>query len=136
MEMKILPLTQEDKNWIEVGMEMADEIVSHYVPDWDRKEITHFILDSAFAGWLKDQKIYEEDMIVNSLGIALGEYMVRHLTMQWVTVTDQYGATMAVHHENPEWTTFPFDALRKRVQTKETPFVAFLYSDAEKAILH
>jgi len=132
--MKFTAISEDDKNFIEIAMDMAEEIVYHYKKDWEGAEISPEVLDQVFAQWLDNPSEYGNNQVINSLGVALGEYMRRHLQMHWTIVTDQYGTVMAVHREQPDWTTFPFDTVSKRVQSREGNFFAAIYKMSESEI--
>jgi Domain of unknown function (DUF3806) len=132
--MKLLPLSQDDENLLEVASDMAYEIVGRYVPSHDGEALTPDVLEQAFAAWLDDPGDYDGATISNSLGVAFGSFMNSDLGTRWVRVQDQYGEALAVHRDQPDWTTFPIDAVDKRVKSREPRFFAAIHAMAKQKL--
>jgi Domain of unknown function (DUF3806) len=129
--MKLQPISQDDENFLEVATDMAHEIVGRYLPDHGGQALTPDVLEQAFGAWLDDPGDYDGATVSNSLGAAFGNFMNRDLGTRWVRVQDQYGEALAVHRDRPDWTTFPIDAVEKRVKSRERSFFVAIHAMAK-----
>jgi len=65
--------------------------------------------------------------VIEGLGIIFGGILARKLGFQWVSVTDKYGSTPALHHIEANISLFPKDMIIKRIDRGEAVNVMYLF---------
>jgi len=92
-------------------------------------------LDAAFANWLtaEDKKYYSKTTVIAITGAGFGNYLVKHLGMRWLWISDSEGSAWAVRDSNDCVTGFPHHTVAKRIDDLETSFfeAVFLYLRSE-----
>ncbi|WP_165750374.1 DUF3806 domain-containing protein [Cellulophaga sp. Z1A5H] len=129
-------LTEDEYNVIALYSDLAYSICKKYVPEFEGT-FTATLLSQVFALWLADETAYIEDsdsfnsstlekpnkkMIELALGSAYGEVLNTEFKSDWKHITDEYGQEICIRHENPEYTTFPYTIVQKRIVSQETVF--------------
>lgn len=60
--------------------------------------------------------------MINALGMALGQYLVDRLGLDWKLVEDEYGTEVAVHGQPGDVLVFPPNLVAKRLETRTVGF--------------
>jgi len=88
-------------------------------PQWTLED-----LDAAFTAWLtaENRKYYSKQTVIAITGAAFGTYLVKHLGMRWLWLTDGDGSAWAVRDANDTVTSFPHHTVAKRIDDSESGF--------------
>jgi hypothetical protein len=86
-------------------------------------------LDATFAGWGAAPAEDREDasLVVNALGIALGQHLVNEAGLHWAVVSDESGTDLAVHGEAGDILVFPTSATAKRCESGDYEFFQWFF---------
>jgi len=99
-------------------------------PQWTLED-----LDAAFAAWLtgENKKYYSKQTVIAITGAAFGTYLIKHLGMRWLWLTDADGSAWAVRDANDSVTGFPHHTVAKRIDDSESGFFlpVFRYLQSE-----
>ena len=123
MEMTFSEPTQEDLEFLSGARDLLPEVAEYYLPDWKGGEFTPKLLDEIFKAWLEASEEFDTQDIVDSVGVATGDWMVKNCQMEWKVIEDQYGTALGTHREKPRYTCYPIDSVGKRVQSREVDFL-------------
>ena len=112
--------------------EKADAISGFFVaflghdpgPGWSIDD-----LDNAFANWLtsSDKKYYSKQTVIAITGAAFGSYLITHIGMRWLWITDSDGSAWAVRDIGNTVTGFPHHTVAKRIDASEFGFFRPVY---------
>lgn len=131
-------LNDAEIQWIKGCVEQARGFVEKYQKGSGAVVLDPTALDQTFAGWLKEWKkgktSEDPNLVVNSIGLAFGQWLVDHLGMEWSVIEDAGASDMAVVFGPPggQVQVFPTHAVAKRLEARETGFLEPLF-DAIKA---
>ena len=104
----------------------ANEFLAAYAPTESEPGLKDF--DVAFRNWQASQSpAHSQDEVVQILGAYLGKQCVETLSMEWVSVTDEYGTDYAVRGTTQELMAFPFSTVQKRIDDNEHDFLHGVY---------
>jgi hypothetical protein len=83
---------------------------------------------------LLDDGVYAADKTyeLQSLGLCLGEVMLKQLGFHWITVEDEYGQDPAIQYRETSIIVFPLTMVSKRVERGEAVDVRYLYEQTVK----
>lgn len=72
--------------------------------------------DDWLAGWLaqRDSKREDHQVLVDRLGVAIGEHLVRHTDVEWGMVTDAFGTDLGVAAAADDFTVVPMNLVAVR----------------------
>ena len=79
--------------------------------------------DAARARWLADPTGEGADVIVELLGVAIGEHLARHSARQWAVVTDVFGTDLGLASARAETVVVPHNLISARWMRGETGWV-------------
>ncbi|QXP52469.1 DUF3806 domain-containing protein [Cellulophaga sp. HaHa_2_1] len=138
MQAILRDLTALEFDILERHLDLAYAICKKYVPSF-KGEFTAQLLTQVFALWLEDtstgiadnaienfnsssQEKPNTKMIEFALGSAYGDVLNTAFDTQWKHIADEYGEELCIRHENPEYTTFPYSIVQKRISSQKTVF--------------
>lgn len=90
------------------------------------------LYDSLLSNWSDAPADRREDpnVLINILGTAFGEHLVRRTPMRWVVVSDSLGTELAVHDLATDLLVYPANAVAKRWTSADPgTFVSFMSDD-------
>jgi Domain of unknown function (DUF3806) len=131
MEQEISELTEKEKEWLSLQLQVASAFVERFSPRDAGHPVSLAALDRAFAAWMATQPT-EGDLIngtINGIGMAFGQTLVDGLGMQWVIASDDQGAEMAVYGlpGSAEVLVYPANFVAKRWERREINFLEESY---------
>ena len=93
-------------------------------------------LDAAWSFWLQAWPAEEEDPnpVINALGIALGQYLVDRLGLDWKVVEDEYGTEVAIHGQPGDVLVFPPNLVAKRLESRTVGFFVPVAGQIEQQV--
>lgn len=71
----------------------------------------------------------DPNVLINALGTAFGEHLVRRSPMRWVVASDPYGTELAVHDPTTDLLVYPANAIAKRWTSEEAGDFIVVMSD-------
>ena len=76
-----------------------------------------------------NEKVFRKDETykLQSMGVALGQILAEAGSLQWVTVSDEYGDDPALRYRRTSVLVFPLTMISKRVERDEEVDVEYLY---------
>ena len=99
MKKTIKKLTGKEREWVESQLRAAVEFVDTFSPEDAKRQLSLRVFDRAFAAWVATGEVdgKKVNKIVNCVGIAIGQFLVDGIGLEWVTVSDEHNSTLAVH---------------------------------------
>jgi hypothetical protein len=93
-------------------------------PGWSVED-----LDTAFSNWLRssDKKYYSKQTVIAITGAAFGSYLITHIGMRWLWITDSNGSAWGVRDSTNTVTGFPHHTVAKRIDASEYGFFRPVY---------
>jgi Domain of unknown function (DUF3806) len=123
--------------WLEQNLRMAADLAQRYtgVPHGLPSLVS---LGATFARWGAAPAEDREDanLVVNALGIALGQHLVNEVGLHWAVVSDESGTDLAVHGEVGEILVFPTSATAKRCESGDYEFFQWFFDQLCQDIGH
>ena len=112
----------------------ASDFIARYVPSAQRQTDQLENLDTAFAAWLNSVDPMKEspDEVESVVGAAFGQYCIERLPVRWAVASDPRGTEFVLVGENPPSRSYPFAAVRYRIEDRKTDFIGALY----EALVH
>ena len=133
---QVVTLTPRQERQVKASAQGLESLLSRYggsagSTSWDLEA-----LDFCFRRWLEDPEPDRpgDQRVIEVLGSAFGEYLVQHLDMNWVLVTDEYGTDFAVRGSLTDTMTFPYSVVSKRVEAREHTFFVPVYRAIEDTL--
>lgn len=134
---KIEPLNNAEKAWVATELSNARTLVAQDSGKDIQATITLEALDQSFKACCanidpKNGKAING--IINTIGIAFGQYLVEHLGMEWAAVTDEYGCDLAVVglQGKADVLVFPTNFVAKRWERREVDFLVISFQQIAK----
>jgi hypothetical protein len=80
-------------------------------------------LDATWRAWHNDtsEARVDANAFVNAIGAALGQHLVRDLSLDWAIISDDFGTDLGLFGEPGAITVFPVNMLVKRIDEAESP---------------
>jgi len=127
-ELKIHDLAESQMAWLEHHRrELARRVRRQLGYDGDHP-IPLGVLDEFWGGFIAAPPDSDDvlNAILNGVGVALGDHLVRTGKFEWIILADSYGVGLAVValRGSGNVSTDPFNFVAKRWDRKETPFLA------------
>ena len=136
-EQKIRMLAENELRIIEIEVKKSRRFIQKYTG----KNLTGTLkdlklFDYGFKVWMLSEDLRKEknDEVVNSLGAAFGQLMVKELNMEWVVVNDKYGEDWAIQHKDTGIISYPYSSIYKRIVSKKTDFMEPIFYVVQKSI--
>lgn len=126
MSQTISDPTAAEKSWIEGQIRSAIQFITDFSPSDSDNPLTLTALDSAFKAWLaSDPAPATINDVVNAVGTAFGELLVKGGEFRWVIVSDEHGADLAILAlpGQGDVLVFPGNFVAKRWERRETDFL-------------
>lgn len=84
--------------------------------DLDDASAIGLLYDALLSGWSEAPMESRNDpnVLINVLGTAFGEHLVRRTPMRWVVASDSFGTELAVHDAATDALVYPANAIAKR----------------------
>jgi hypothetical protein len=117
-------LNPTEAEWVAKHADDAPELIEHLTGEDVAGEVTVEQLDAAWAGFLQiaEENPQAVNPVVNILGVAFGQILVRDHDMKWVVATDRYGTDIALLGQPGDLVVYPTNAVAKRWESRETGF--------------
>jgi hypothetical protein len=111
-------LVQSDEEFLKKCREFADSLIKTYSPGYSIKNYTPEVLDNLIDLYNTNNIKCSQNAFVNSIGVAMGDYLVEKLGMTWTVVEDAYGIDYGVTIKNIKLTNFPLNSVLKDIEQK------------------
>lgn len=122
------PLTDAERGRIADGLaKLAERGV-----DVDDLQSIGAGFDAARTRWLANPQGEDAAVIVELLGIAIGEYLVRHSARQWAIVTDVFGTDLGLASSRGDTVIVPHNLIGGRWMRGETGWVPGVVGHLER----
>ena len=111
------------------GAAKASVFIAKYVPSRQQQGDLLENLDRAFAAWLTSQDSSKEtaEDVEWVVGAAFGQYCIERLPVRWAIGTDNKGTEVMIVGDQPRMWSYPFAAVRYRIEDRKTDFIGALY---------
>jgi hypothetical protein len=126
-------VNEAEERWIRQGVDQARMLIKTYLAVTETPMLDPANLDRAYGAWLNQWQSGKSseapNTVVNCIGLAFGQWLVKSLGMEWTVVTDASGTDIGVSYGPPESQVlvFPTHAVAKRLETRETGFLQELF---------
>jgi len=122
-------LSPEQRAKIQSALAQVEPFIRKYVSDEKRSQDLLENLDQAFAAWMKSKDPSKESVqeIIDVVGVGLGDYSIQHLSVRWMSVTDEKGTELALVGDNPPTRSYPFASVRYRIEDGKVDFVGAVF---------
>jgi len=118
-------LTPEETEWLKASLAAASALAKKYEGS---KQLDPRGLDRIYSRWRQARGPKEPgELVVDALGAAFGQHLVRQHGFAWEVVSDPLGQTCAVRHAVGQTTAFPHDSIQKRLKTRQENFLTGIY---------
>jgi len=124
---KFMELEQTDKAFMTNCRKVADSLISSNYSGFSIKNYTPKLLDKLIDLYNSDNLKCSQDSFVNSIGVAMGDYLVNKLNMKWVIVEDDYGREFGTTIEDIKYTNFPVNSVLKAIEQKREGSMQTIY---------
>ena len=124
---KFMELEQTDKAFMTNCRKVADSLISSNYSGFSIKNYTPKLLDKLIELYNSDNLKCSQDIFVNSIGVAMGDYLVNKLNMKWVIVEDDYGREFGTTIEEIKYTNFPVNSVLKAIEQKREGSMQTIY---------
>jgi hypothetical protein len=126
--MQIGPLREGEVAWRDKQLEGARLLAERYTGDTETLP-TIDRLEAVVVGWLDDDSSRVDiNMVVNTVGIAVGQHIADIAQLSWVIATDEQGSDLALHGQPGDILVYPANATAKRLTNGERYFLASMIS--------
>lgn len=115
------PLTPAERTWLQSNLAwLAEQGV-----DVGGAASLGNCYDRLWAAWAAQPDDARDDpnVLINAVGVGLGEHLRRSLGLAWMTVTDEYGTDLALFGDAGKVTLFPPNAVAKRWADGQTGWI-------------
>jgi len=139
MAQRITDLNDSERKWVRGNFELAGAIAQAYgLPVEPGDPLDPRTLDAAWAAWFggQDRGTDDPNTYINAFGIALGQYLVDRLGLEWRVVQDEAGTEMAVWGKVGDVLVFPPNLVGKRYVAGTTQFFASVAAQIEERVRH
>lgn len=138
-DQRIERLNEAEQAWVRDEIANARALVRHACPDTPDAPLTPQILDRAFAAAYHATPRGDgaaANAIINTVGIAFGEYLVDTLGFEWCIVIDSDGKELAVVAlpDTAKVTVFPPNLVAKRWENGTTDFLDDVYKVIQQQV--
>jgi hypothetical protein len=137
-EQRIEPLNDAEQRWVSAEVGNARTLVDQLSPGDAGARLTPAVLDRAYkaARASAGQDADAANAIINSVGMAFGQYLVEQLGFKWVAVFDKDGSEIAVVAlpGQADMLVFPPNLVAKRWASGTTDFLGFVYKGIEEEL--
>jgi hypothetical protein len=134
---RISELTDAERSWIDDNVAAARRYVEDAGHPLDgTRPPDPVALDAAWAFWLQAWPADEEDPnpVINALGMALGQYLVDRLGLDWKLVEDDDRTEVAVHGQSGDVLVFPPILVAERLDTRTVGFFVPVAGQIEERV--
>lgn len=113
-------LSQSERDWIDQQVLYSKELG---VDPGSTDSVSDFF-DSMLAAVARGAEPPESaNIVVNLVGVLIGEQIVAQSRLRWEIVTDSHGTELCLHDPRSSWTLFPQSSVAKRWESKEVGWV-------------
>jgi hypothetical protein len=127
MKQEIKPVNANEQHWIAGNLKAAENLVAMFSPMDAGKPISPAALDTLYGKLLDAGKTDPEEVnsIINMIGVAFGDCIIRESNFEWAVVTDEQGSELAIvaDPQGIKTMVFPANFIAKRWERKETNFI-------------
>ena len=136
MAQRISELNDAERAWVADNVAAARRYVEDAGLPVDVQLLDPAALDAAWVFWLQAWPADEEDPnpVINALGMALGQYLVDRLGLDWKLVEDEYGTEVAVHGQPGDVLVFPPNLVAKRLESRTVGFFVPVAGQIERQV--
>ena len=113
-------LDTSQKLFIKHCLEGADTLIRKYQPNFTIDSYTPQTLDNIIDLWNSDSTKFtcSENYLINTIGTAFGQFLVKTYSMKWAMVTDEYGTDYATTIKELNLSNFPLNSIVKAIEQK------------------
>lgn len=127
MKQEIKPINGNEQHWIAGNLKAAENLVAMFSPMDAGKPISPAALDTLYAKLLDAGKTDPEEVnsIINMIGVAFGDCIIRESNFEWAVVTDEQGSELAIVADpnGSKTMVIPANFIAKRWVKKEKDFI-------------
>ena len=124
---KFMELEQTDKTFMTNCRKVADSLIRSNYSGFSIKNYTPKLLDKLIDLYNSENLKCSQDIFVNSIGVAMGDYLVNELNMKWVIVEDDYGREFGTTIDEIKYTNFPVNSVLKAIEQKREGSMQTIY---------
>ena len=113
-------LDNSQKLFVKHNLENAGALIKQHEPNSGIDNFTPETLDKIIDKWNADSTKFACSgyYLVNSIGCAFGQYLVKTYRMKWTMVTDENGTDYATTLKDINLTNFPLNSVAKAIEQK------------------
>ncbi|MCC5876152.1 MAG: DUF3806 domain-containing protein [Candidatus Sumerlaeia bacterium] len=138
MNQKISQLTEQEVAWISSQVGEASNFVGAWSPDDAGQPLSLPALDRAFAAWLESKETDTKTIngVINSVGVAFGQFLVDDAGLSWVIASDEIGTELAVHGlpGKGDILVYPTNFVAKRWERGEANFLEASFEQISRQV--
>jgi hypothetical protein len=124
---KFMELDSIDKAFLINCRKAADSLIISNYSEFSIKNYTPKLLDKLIDLYNSDKLKCSKDIFVNSIGVAMGDYLVENLKMKWIIVEDEYGREFGTTIDKIRYTNFPINSVLKAIEQKREGSMHTIY---------
>ena len=124
---KFINLDKTDNDFLIKCREFFDSIIKTNCPNKSQKDYTPETLDNLIDLYNAKKLDCSQNAFVNSVGVAMGDYLVEKLGMKWIIVEDEYGRDFGTTIGEIKLTNFPLNSVLKAIEQKREGSLQTLY---------
>jgi len=122
-----LEIKSTDKEFLNNCRAFADSLIKANIAGKSIKNFTPEILDNLIDLYNAKKLQCSQNAFVNSIGVAMGDYLVDKLGMTWIVVEDKYGRDYGTTIGSIKLTNFPLNSVQKAIEQKREGSLKTLY---------
>jgi hypothetical protein len=124
---KFSELDSTDKEFINNCKDLADSLLKTNIPSSSIKNYTPEQLDYLIDLYNSKKLRCSQNAFVNSIGVAMGGFLVDKLGMKWTIVEDKYGRDYGTTIEEIKLTNFPLNSVLKAIEQNREGSMKSIY---------
>jgi hypothetical protein len=124
---KFKELEQTDMSFINSCRKTADSLINNNYSEFSINNYNPKLLDKLIDLYNSDKLKCSRDIFVNSIGVAMGDYLVDKLKMKWIIVEDEYGKEYGTTIDKLKYTNFPINSVLKAIDQKREGSMQTIY---------
>jgi hypothetical protein len=126
---QVSDLNPDERDWLEHHRELLAAIVEQEQLDLPEEATILDACDAVVRWWHAQPESERPDanMVVNAVGIGLGDAIADVFEMQWRIIEDESGTSLALWREQPDIVAAPIDSVAKRFADSPDGFVSEFY---------
>ncbi len=122
-----LDLETSDKDFLNNCRSFADSLIKANINGKSIKNYSPETLDKLIDLYIDNKLKCSKNSFVNSVGVAMGDYLVEKLGMTWTIVEDKYGRDYGTTIGEINLTNFPLNSVLKAIEQKREGSMQTIY---------